>query len=74
MFRTTLRVLALAPVMAGPAPAFAESVASGVERRDTDMKGPGDLDAAATEANRYAVFEIKGVEVIQLEADLIFVR
>lgn len=34
---------------------------SGVAKRDADMKGPEYLDTA-NEANRYAVFEVKGVE------------
>ena len=35
---------------------------SGVAKRDADMKGPDYLDTA-NEANRYAVFEVKGVEM-----------
>jgi polyisoprenoid-binding protein YceI len=38
------------------------TVHSGVVKRDADMKGPDYLDTA-NEANRYAVFEVKGVEV-----------
>ncbi len=37
------------------------TVNSGVAKRDADMKGPEYLDTA-NEANRYAVFEVKGVE------------
>jgi polyisoprenoid-binding protein YceI len=40
-----------------------DTLSSGVEKRDADMKGPKYLDTAAGEANRYAVFEIKSVEV-----------
>lgn len=38
------------------------TVNSGVAKRDADMKGPEYLDTA-NEANRYAVFEVKGVEI-----------
>ena len=38
------------------------TLSSGVAKRDDDMKGPQYLDTAASETNRYAVFEIKGVE------------
>jgi polyisoprenoid-binding protein YceI len=38
------------------------TVNSGVAKRDADMKGPDYLDTA-NEANRYAVFEIKAVEI-----------
>ena len=38
------------------------TVNSGVAKRDADMKGPEYLDTA-NEANRYAVFEIKSVEI-----------
>ncbi len=38
------------------------TVNSGVAKRDADMKGPDYLDTA-NEANRYAVFEVKGVEI-----------
>lgn len=40
-----------------------DTLSSGVEKRDADMKGPKYLDTAAGDANRYAVFEIKSVEV-----------
>ena len=39
------------------------TVNSGVAKRDADMKGPEYLDTA-NEANRYAVFEIKSVEIV----------
>src|SRR6266536_5806639 len=39
------------------------TLSSGVAKRDDDMKGPQYLDTAASEANRYAVFEIKNVEL-----------
>jgi polyisoprenoid-binding protein YceI len=39
------------------------TLSSGVAKRDNDMKGPQYLDTAASEANRYAVFEIKNVEL-----------
>ena len=38
------------------------TLSSGVAKRDDDMKGPQYLDTAASDANRYAVFEIKSVE------------
>ncbi len=38
------------------------TVNSGVAKRDADMKGPDYLDTA-NEANRYAVFEVKGAEL-----------
>ena len=38
------------------------TVNSGVAKRDADMRGPDYLDTA-NEANRYAVFEVKGVEI-----------
>lgn len=41
------------------------TVNSGVAKRDADMKGPDYLDAA-NEANRYAVFEIRGAEILGL--------
>jgi len=39
------------------------TVNSGVAKRDADMRGPEYLDTA-NEANRYAVFEIKSVEIV----------
>jgi polyisoprenoid-binding protein YceI len=39
-----------------------DTLNSGVEKRDADMKGPKYLDTAAGEVNRFAVFEIKSVE------------
>jgi polyisoprenoid-binding protein YceI len=46
-----------------------DTLSSGVAKRDADMRGPQYLDTAANEANRYAVFEIKAVEIAgRLEA------
>ena len=36
---------------------------TGVAKRDADMQGPQYLDIASSEANKFAVFEIKSVEV-----------
>ena len=41
-----------------------DTLTSGVAKRDADMKGPQYLDVMASEANRYAVFEVKSVEVV----------
>jgi polyisoprenoid-binding protein YceI len=38
-------------------------VSTGVAKRDEDMRGKNYLDTAAAEANRWVVFELKGVEV-----------
>jgi polyisoprenoid-binding protein YceI len=39
------------------------TLSSGVTKRDEDMKGTQYLDTAASDANRYAVFEVKNVEL-----------
>jgi len=36
---------------------------TGVAKRDADMQGPQYLDIAANEANKFAVFEIKSIEM-----------
>lgn len=41
-----------------------DTLTSGVPKRDADMKGPQYLDIIASEVNRYAVFEVKNVEVV----------
>ena len=39
------------------------AVKTGIDRRDTHMRGKEFLDSEANDANRWAVFEVKGVEV-----------
>ena len=39
------------------------TVRTGVDKRDADMRGKDFLDTEASEANRYAVFEIKSVDI-----------
>jgi len=41
-----------------------DTLTSGVVKRDADMKGPQYLDVTASDENRYAVFEVKNVEVV----------
>jgi polyisoprenoid-binding protein YceI len=40
-----------------------DQVSTGVARRDADMRSKNYLDTAAGDANRWVVFELKGVEV-----------
>jgi polyisoprenoid-binding protein YceI len=40
-----------------------KAVKTGVDKRDADMLAKDFLDADASDANRYAVFELKGVEI-----------
>lgn len=40
-----------------------DQVTTGVAKRDVDMRGKTYLDVAADDANRWVVFEIKGVEI-----------
>jgi len=39
------------------------AVKTGIDRRDTQMRSKDFLDSEASEANRWAVFEVKGVEI-----------
>ncbi len=39
------------------------TVRTGVDKRDADMRGKDFLDTESNEANRYAVFEIKSVDI-----------
>ena len=39
------------------------AVKTGIDRRDTHMRSKDFLDSEASEANRWAVFEVKGVEI-----------
>ena len=39
------------------------TVRTGVDKRDADMRGKDFLDTESSEANRYAVFEIKSVDI-----------
>src|SRR6266403_2404720 len=39
------------------------TLSTGIAKRDLDMQGPQYLDIAANEANKFAVFEIKSIEV-----------
>jgi len=39
------------------------AVKTGIDRRDTHMRSKEFLDSEASEANRWAVFEVKGVEI-----------
>lgn len=39
------------------------TVRTGVDKRDADMRGKGFLDTEASEANRWVVFEIKSVDI-----------
>lgn len=38
-------------------------VSTGIDKRDADMRAKTYLDTAASEANRWVVFEVKGVEI-----------
>jgi len=40
-----------------------DKVSTGIAKRDADMKGKDFLDIEASEANRYAIFDLKRVEV-----------
>jgi polyisoprenoid-binding protein YceI len=42
------------------------TINTGVAKRDADMQGPQYLDTASNEANKFAVFEIKSIEMASL--------
>jgi YceI-like domain len=43
-----------------------DKVSTGIAKRDADMRGKDFLNTEASEANRYAIFDIKSVEVVTI--------